>query len=211
MGHHNPDVDRFDEWASTYDAHWMQRLLFAPVQRTVLELAGAQGAPTAILDVGCGTGRLLRSAQERFPHARLEGVDAAPGMVRQATLAAGAASKLHFQEATAEALPFPEATFDVVTSTLTFHHWSDQAKGIAEVHRVLRPEGRWILADFVPNGLTRLFMHTAHAHGMPERRRLDAMLAAAGLSIVARRPVWRTLGNISVMAITQPQVGAPLK
>ncbi len=198
MPSHEHDVQRFSDWAPTYDRHWMQRLLFAPVQRVVLDTAAAQvSAPRAILDVGCGTGRLLHAAHERFPAARAEGVDAAEGMVTEARRAAGRGSAFHFQVAVAEALPFPDASFDVVMSTVTFHHWSDQARGVAEVRRVLTREGRWILADFIASGVASLF-----ARGrMPERRRLDAMLDAAGLRVVERRPVWRTLGHVSVLAI----------
>ena len=192
------DVERFGEWAPTYERHWMQRFLFDPVQRTVLDLAASQVSdPKAILDVGCGTGRLLRAAHARFPGAQLDGVDAAPGMVEQAIVASGDRSPIKFQQATAEALPFGDASFNVVLSTLTFHHWADQAKGIAEVRRVLAPGGRWVLADFIAGGLAAII-----ARGrMPERARLDAMLGAAGLQVVARRSLWRTLGNISVVAI----------
>jgi ubiquinone/menaquinone biosynthesis C-methylase UbiE len=211
MSHHHGDVGRFDEWAPTYERHWMQRFLFTPVQRTVLDLVAAEVAtPKSLLDVGCGTGRLLRSAQVRFPAARLDGVDAAAGMVKQARLSAGADSPINFQEATAEALPFANASFDAVMSTLTFHHWADQAKGIAEVSRVLAPGGRWVLADFVAGGFTAVITGFVHAHGFPERNRLDAMLAASGLSVVAGRSVWRTLGNIRVLAIAASNSGALL-
>jgi ubiquinone/menaquinone biosynthesis C-methylase UbiE len=199
---HQHDVERFDQWASTYDRHWMQRWLFTPVQRVVLDLAAAQvQEPKAILDVGCGTGRLLRAAHERFPAARLEGVDAAPRMIEQARVAAGPDAPIHFEVATAEALPFADATFDVVLSTLTFHHWADQAKGAAEVRRVLGPHGCWVMADFIPGGPAALVTRMLRAAHMPERGRLDAILAAAGLAVAARRSVWRTMGNISVLAI----------
>ncbi len=198
---HAHDVGRFDEWASTYDRHWMQRWLFTPVQQVVLDLAAAEvPAPKAILDVGCGTGRLLRAAHQRFPSARLEGVDAAEGMVEEARRAAGDAP-VHFQQAFAEALPFPDASFDVVVSTLTFHHWSDQRRGVAEVARVLAPGGRWIIADFIATGPFGLFARMIGAHQFPSRDLFDAMLGAAGLGVVARRSVRRTLGNISVLAI----------
>jgi ubiquinone/menaquinone biosynthesis C-methylase UbiE len=197
MDHHH-DVERFGEWAPTYERHWMQRFLFDPVQRTVLDIAASQVSdPKAILDVGCGTGRLLRAAHARFPGALLDGVDAAPGMVEQAIVASGDRSRIKFQQATAEALPFEDASFNVVLSTLTFHHWADQAKGIAEVRRVLAPGGRWVLADFIAGVLADFI-----ARGrMPERARLDAMLGAAGLQVVARRSLWRTLGNVAVVAI----------
>ena len=199
---HAHDVGRFDAWATTYERHWMQRFLFDPVQRVVLEMVGAQDeSPAAVLDVGCGTGRLLRALQARFPTARLEGVDAADGMVEQARRVAGPASPIHFQTAVAEMLPFPDASFDAVTSTLTFHHWSDQAVGIQEVRRVLRPAGTWILADFIATGPAALVLRALHADRMPERRRLDGLLDDAGLAIRVSRSVWRTMGQISVVAI----------
>src|ERR1700747_2985254 len=98
----------------------MQRVIFEPVQRTVLDLAASEVAqPASILDVGCGTGRLLRSAARRFPQARMTGVDAAPEMVKQAqTLTSD--GNITFAQATAEALPFADESFTLVFSTLTF-------------------------------------------------------------------------------------------
>ncbi len=172
------------------------------MQRVVLEMAAASVPdPAAILDVGCGTGRLLRKAREGFPAAQLDGVDAAPEMVQQAKLSAGGEARINFQTATAEDLPFPAAKFDLVFSTMTFHHWADQAKGITEVKRVLTARGRWILADFMPSGVPAFLTWSLSAGHMPERGRLNAMLAAHGLRLEARRSVWRTMGNISVVAI----------
>src|SRR5260370_35805381 len=108
---HGHDVDRFNHWAGTYDRHWMQRIIFRPIQRTVLSLASEQvGRPGAILDVGCGTGKLLKSADARFPGAKLVGVDAAIEMVKYAEMS-NPAGTIHFQQAMAEELPFPNASF----------------------------------------------------------------------------------------------------
>ncbi len=200
-GHHRDDVERFSEWAPTYDEHWMQRWLFTPVQQVVLDLAAAEvPAPKAILDVGCGTGRLLRAAHERFPSARLEGVDAAEGMVKEAQRVS-ANAPIRFQQAFAEALPFPNASFDVAVSTLTFHHWPDQRRGVAEIARMLAPGGRWLIADFIATGPFGLVARLIGAHQFTSRDAFGAMLGAAGLKVVARRPLRRTLGNISVLAI----------
>ena len=144
------DVERFNRWAAGYDRHFLQKLIFEPVQQTILEVARSE-VPNAkaILDVGCGTGRLLIAAEPRFPDARLEGVDAAVEMVKHAQGMLPASSRITFRQATAEKLPFPDGQFDLVFSTMTFHHWSDQGKGISEVARVLTPAGRWLLADFI--------------------------------------------------------------
>src|SRR5438105_12986229 len=105
--HSHGDVGRFDEWAPRYERHWMQRLVFDPIQSTLLDLAASHvPQPRSILDVGCGTGRLLRTASERFSSARLEGVDAAPQMVEQATGLMPAGAPIPFQQATAAELPF---------------------------------------------------------------------------------------------------------
>jgi ubiquinone/menaquinone biosynthesis C-methylase UbiE len=200
--HHHGDKGHFDEWAPTYERHWMQRRILGPVQDTVLQLAAAEmPRPITILDIGCGTGRLLRAAAQRFPKARLEGVDAAAGMVQEAKALRPPGTTIHFQQARAEALPFPDGEFDLVFSTLTFHHWSDQDGGTSEVSRVLAPGGRWLFADFLPTGLMVLVARALRmGHGM-RRHRLNAMLAAAQLTVLAERRVPGTAGNIPVFAI----------
>ena len=196
------DVERFDRWATTYDRHWLQRVIFEPVQRTVLDLAALEvPRPGAILDVGCGTGRLLRAAEARFPGAELVGVDPAPQMVRQAQASAGEGSSIRFHQAAAEKLPFPDSRFDLVFSTLTFHHWSDQAKAVAEIARVLAPGGRWLLADFVATGLMRYVRQLLRLKRFPERESLRAMLAPAGLRVVTERTVRGLHGQVAVLAI----------
>ncbi len=198
---HGHDIDRFNRWATTYDRHWMQRIIFNPIQRAVLEVAAEQvGRPGAILDVGCGTGKLLKSARSRFPDARLVGVDAAEEMVKyaQSTTPAGT---IEFRQAIAEGLPFPNGSFDLVFSTMTFHHWQDQARGAAEVARVLTPGGRWLLADFVASG----FMKPVHAllkiHQFPDRAHLQAMLADTGVKVVKEQRVSRLGGQVAVIVI----------
>jgi ubiquinone/menaquinone biosynthesis C-methylase UbiE len=199
VSHSHGDVERFSRWAPKYDRHYLQRFVFEPVQKAVLELASHQVAhPTAILDVGCGTGRLLRTAAEQFPGARLEGIDAAEGMIEQAKAAAGPTGKINFQLATAERLPFPDGQFDLVFSTMTFHHWADQRRGAGEIARVLTPSGRWLLADFIATGWLRYIRRLFRLTRFLEREELDTMLASAGLRVLAER---RVQSRISVLAI----------
>ena len=198
---HGHDIERFNRWATTYDRHWMQRIIFNPIQRAVLDVAAEQvGRPGAILDVGCGTGKLLKSARSRFPDARLVGVDAAEEMVKyaQSTTPAGA---IEFRQAIAEGLPFPNGSFDLVFSTMTFHHWQDQARGAAEVARVLTPGGRWLLADFVASGFMKPVRALLKIHQFPDRARLQAMLADAGVKVVKEQRVSRLGGQVAVIVI----------
>ena len=198
---HGHDVDRFNSWASTYDRHWMQRIIFGPIQRTVLQMAAEQvGRPNAILDVGCGTGKLLRAAATRFPGARLEGVDVAVEMVKHAQ-AMTPNGTIRFQQGTAETLPFPDASFDLVLSTMTFHHWHDQERGAAEVARVLTPGSRWLLADFVASGLMKPIRRLLRLHQFPDRAHLRGLLEGAGLRVVEERRVRGLGGQVAVIAI----------
>jgi ubiquinone/menaquinone biosynthesis C-methylase UbiE len=200
---HGHDVDRFNRWASTYDRHWMQRIIFYPIQQTVLQLAAGQVAhPDTILDVGCGTGRLLKSAEARFRGAKLVGIDAAIEMVKHAQ-SSYPNGTIQFQQATAEELPFPDASIDLVFSTMTFHHWQDQARGASEVARVLSPGGRWLLADFVASGFMKPVRKLLRLHQFPDRGHLDALLTEAGMKIVKAQSVSGLGRQVVVMAIAK--------
>lgn len=193
-------MDRFNRWAGTYDRHWLQRIVFDPVQRTVLQLAEEEIAqPRMILDVGCGTGKLLRSASLRFPGAKLVGVDAAIEMVKQAQ-SSTPNGKIQFQQATAEALPFTDGSFDLVFSTMTFHHWHRQERGAAEVARVLTLEGRWLLAEFVPSGFMKSVRRLLRLHQFPDRSRLQKVAEGVGLKIVRDQLVSGLRGQVAVVA-----------
>jgi ubiquinone/menaquinone biosynthesis C-methylase UbiE len=196
------DVDRFGRWASTYDRSYLQRLVFEPVQRAMLEAAGRElPRPGRVLDVGCGTGRLLRRAAASFPDADLVGVDPAADMVRQAEAARPADVGARFVQAAAEALPFGDASFDLVVSSMSFHHWADQRAGLREARRVLAPGGLLALGDALAVGWPlRLALWAAGKRGRfhtPDE--LDAMLAGQGLTTIGRGVLPRMGGSVQVV------------
>ena len=172
------DVERFDRWAATYDQSVLQRLYFGPVHSKMLDLLvreGPKDAPSCIIDVGCGTGRLLRAASARWPEAQLLGVDPAEKMVAEATrLNPNAIFKL----APAESLPFPDQTADIVLTSLSFHHWVDQKKGLQEIVRGLRPGGFFCLADHNVILLAKLF-----GERVKSREQIRALMTSAGLTV----------------------------
>lgn len=108
------------------------------------------GAPGILLDVGCGTGNL----GERLPEwnvrpERYVGVDASEPMLRQGRQKAAASPfPWSLVAAEAERLPFAAASFDNAVSASSLHFWEDPAAGLAEVRRVLRPRGRFLLLDW---------------------------------------------------------------
>lgn len=141
------DVAAFDERARNYEDGWLGRLHHEIADRAAdLALARAP-SPGRILDVGCGTGYLLRRLAGRYPEAaELTGIDAAPAMIEAASKAA-ADGRLSFVTGTAEKLPYPAETFDLVISTTSFDHWADQQAGLMQCARVLAPGGCLVLAD----------------------------------------------------------------
>jgi SAM-dependent methyltransferase len=170
------DVERFNRRAGDYEREWLQPRFFTPVRRATLDVAASlRPDPATVLDVGCGTGALLRLAAERLPGALRVGTDPAARMIACAD--AGGAELV---QAAAERIPFADGSFDLVLSTLSLHHWADRAQGVREIARVLAPGGVVVLAD-------RWLPH-----------RVDGMVAAAGLDVGGRRPVF-AVGPMTVV------------
>jgi len=163
----------FNHWSETYERSFMQWLIFDRVHAGILSRLPHDFDPADILDIGCGTGRLLRRMQARFPKASLSGVDLAEGMVAQARQQTPGAS---IHQAPAEHLPLQDGAIDLVTSTVSFHHWSDQAQGVKEAFRVLRPGGLFILADM-----------SLASHGQPlSAGQVRGLFEAAGFRVEAQ-------------------------
>lgn len=190
----NPDVQRFDKWAKTYDGSFAQIYYFKPVHSRMLDLIGEQvknSGPGCIIDVGCGTGRLLRLAALRWPDAQLIGVDPAPQMVAEATRLN---PKAVFKVAAAESLPFTDASADLMMTSLSFHHWADQAKGISEAARVLRPGGFFCLADHT----LQIFREKVRSKDQVRQMMASAGLQAKQQVVLRLRFVVITLGQKAI-------------
>ncbi len=135
------DVAAFGERAQGYDEGWRGRLHHQIADRAADLALTCVPAPRRILDAGCGTGYLLGRLATCAPQAEvLAGIDAVPAMIEVAR-AAAADDRPRFVVGTAERLPWPAATFDLVVSTTSFDHWADQRAALAECARVLAPGG----------------------------------------------------------------------
>lgn len=176
------DVAQFDRWSARYERSKWQWLHFDRVHRHAFKLAAPFGEPAAVLDVGCGTGRLLRAAHDRWPHARLVGVDPSEGMIAAGRRLTGA--ELHL--AGAEAIPLPDRSIDLAFSTIAFHHWADPGRGLREVARILRPGGGFVLIDNIgPDWLAR---HLKDRPYLTADERA-ALWAESGLCVLRQRRI----------------------
>jgi SAM-dependent methyltransferase len=99
-----------------------------------------------VLDVACGTGVVARLAAEHVgTDGTVTGVDINPGMLGAARTATPPDVAIEWQEANADALPFPDATFDVVLCQLGLQFFPDKLAALREARRVLMPGGRLVL------------------------------------------------------------------
>jgi len=131
---------------------WIYDRFIAPA---VVKMAGdfgmelladvAQGA--SVLEVGCGGGHLACHVAERRPDLRWCGLDLSPEQVARAGKRGADKPSLSFVEGNALELPFGDGSYDVVVSVASIKHWPDQARGLAECARVLRPGGLLFVAD----------------------------------------------------------------
>ena len=138
--------------------------VLTPVYDTVLEVLGfgrsfkaavaelAEVTPgEAVLDLGCGTGTLLQALVARQPEGRFTGIDPDPRVLAIARRRLQYSTPtVELVEGYAQDVPFPDEAFELVISTLIFHHLPDPVKRatLAEVRRVLAPHGRFLLVDF---------------------------------------------------------------
>jgi Methyltransferase domain len=125
--------------------------VFAPWAPIVVDLAHPRKGDR-VLDVACGTGIVARAAADRVgPNGRVVGVDLNPGMLKvaRATWSTGSRSGMsaEWHEASADNLPFPDASFDIAYCQLGLQFFADRAAALGEMRRVLAGGGR--LADGV--------------------------------------------------------------
>ncbi len=152
----------FDTIAPTYDranhllSFGLDRFWWRRAARTLRPLLKDQNAH--ILDLCCGTGDMTAALLTyRPPQAEpILGGDFSPEMLARARLK-HARGDARFVEVDALHLPFPAASFDLVTFAFGFRNLANYADGLAEVHRILRPGGQIaILECNQPGGLTGL-------------------------------------------------------
>lgn len=98
-----------------------------------------------LLDAGCGTGAMLGMFKQDYPGINYTGVDLSEKMIE--TARSKHMEGIRFVAGDCEDLPFLDGSFDVVTCSLSFHHYPNPEKFFISLKRVLRPEGRLVLRD----------------------------------------------------------------
>ncbi|MEJ0086174.1 MAG: malonyl-ACP O-methyltransferase BioC [Pseudomonadota bacterium] len=155
----------FDRASASYDA------AAALQERVRNELLGRldelKVEPQTILDLGAGTGHASRALKRRYPKALTVAVDIAPGMLVRAKAQSRWLRRFERVRADAYALPFRDASLDLVFSSLMLQWCDDLAAVFTELARVLKPGGLLLFSTFGPGTLAELRDAWAAADGQP--------------------------------------------
>jgi ubiquinone/menaquinone biosynthesis C-methylase UbiE len=131
----------------------MRRQALVPL-REALRRHGGAGRGARLLDLGCGTGALLREVKRNYPRLAVTGLDLSAPYLAVARRRLAPWSRVALIEAAAEAMPFAEAEFDIVSSVYLFHELPARVRRavVAEIRRVLKPGGTLIFVDSLQTG-----------------------------------------------------------
>ncbi len=185
----------FRRHAAEWDAIRSLHIPEAEVESAIRKLL-PRGTIGDLLDIGTGTGRMLRLCAGQAE--RAVGLDLSREMlaVARANLDGPAFRHCALRLAPAEKLPFPDRSFDVVLSHMVLHFLADPAAAVREAARVLRPRGRLILVDFAPHDATVMGPDHAHRWAGFADQTVGKWLDDSGL--VAGRPVTLAGGLLTV-------------
>ena len=192
----------FDLWSAGYDRPGLQAATYRPVHDAVLERLGDL-RPAAVLDLGCGTGHLTQRLRETWPGATVVGADLSDGMLARAVERAAGGGDVDvgppdvdshhgfvgFVRADAQALPLADGSFDLVVCTESFHWYADQAGAVEQVHRLLRPGGRFLIASvatvtgFADDAIQRATALAGRPVKAIPKRRLRQLLEDGGFEV----------------------------
>jgi SAM-dependent methyltransferase len=171
----------YAELAGDYDERWRSY-----VERTVAAAMERFQAPKGaqVLDLGCGTGVLLKRILSQRPDLKLFGADLTATMLEAAHLG----PEVDLVEASARHLPYANESFDLVISLSSFHFWPEPVECLREIRRVLRPEGRFQITDWCHDDLAcklcGLYLRLLGDpnHRIYSRKECEDMLSQAGFS-----------------------------
>jgi ubiquinone/menaquinone biosynthesis C-methylase UbiE len=221
MEQNNPAYQQVDEdeimksqmekMVPSYDAY-MRKMTFGrerALREMTVHLALVQPGNT-VLEVGCGTGTLtLEAKRQAGPAGKVFGIDIIPGMIELSQRKAEQANQdVTFQLGSIDDIPFPANYFDAVMCSFMIFHMSEatRRKGIAEIHRVLKPQGRLLVLDLAtpPQPLPRAIAQMVFGFMVDhELKELLPLMETCGFSEIEIAPAkFRVLG-LSILAFAR--------
>jgi ubiquinone/menaquinone biosynthesis C-methylase UbiE len=137
----------FDKWALDYDNSILQHIVFKTSHEMLIkEILVNNGGKKKVLDVGCGTGEFVYKLAEYFKKYEVHGIDLSKEMINKASNKSGF-ENAKFEIGDVENMPYPDNTYDIITCSHSFHHYPNKDKAMAEMYRILKPNGRVMIVD----------------------------------------------------------------
>ena len=174
----------FNLWASYYDCLFTT-VFYQAIHQRLLEYVELK-KNASVLDLGCGTGRLMSRLAAEFPTMKAIGLDLSPSMLQEARARNQYRKRLIFVNGKAEALFFADKQFDAVFCTMSFLHYPHPQQVLRQVSRVLADGGHFYLVDVYrgPHNFS-LFMPWIGEMKFYNRRQREQLGREAGLSAIA--------------------------
>ena len=132
----------FNSTAEDYDHSHDGKFVYCMYQRIVERAAALK--PDSVLDLGCGNGNVIHLLKSRIS-AKYYGLDISEKMIEEAKKRFG--NEVELCVGDAENLPYEDHTFDLIICNASFHHYTRAEKAVAEMKRVIKPDGTVILGD----------------------------------------------------------------
>ncbi|MDB9529646.1 class I SAM-dependent methyltransferase [Oscillatoria sp. CS-180] len=148
----NSKQQLFDRWAPFYD-FWFPSVLYQATHQRLLEYVELPEDPS-VLDISCGTGRLLNRLAAAYPSLQGTGLDFSAAMLRQARCSNHHRPRLIFVQGHAAPLRFTDQQFDAVFNTFSFLHYLEPQRVLTEIYRVLQSGGTFYWVDPTTNTST---------------------------------------------------------
>lgn len=143
----------FDRWAAGYDI-LLPSVFYQAVHQRMVDCVELPPR-SHVLEIGCGTGKLLQRLAAHWPELTGVGLDFSAEMLHQARLTTSAPDRLSFVQGNSQDLPLADQLFEAVFCSISFLHYLDPVQVMGEVARVLKPDGQFFLADLVPPKCSR--------------------------------------------------------
>jgi ubiquinone/menaquinone biosynthesis C-methylase UbiE len=193
-------------FSGTADA--MRRQALVPI---AAHMRGRDQRHLRLVDIACGTGRFLSFVKDNWPRLKATALDLSPSYIAAARDELRTRRDVEFVEANAESMPLPDKSQDIATAIFLFHELPPKVRGVvvAEIARVLKPGGLFVLLDSIQDGdlagfeaLTELFPQAFHEPYYESYLAWDIRAACegAGLNFVSSTPAYLS----KVVAFAKP-------